>query len=90
MAMRSSIRYGAANGNSDNQTENALSGFCATFSHRKIGNIDTSIAGVIMPCASFTSLHAAPIAMNIEPNSTTAITRNSANHGTSPQRISPT
>ena len=66
--IRSSIRNGALVGKSDRPTDIGLSGALRMANQVIHGNIMMSIAGVIIPCASFRSEHAAPIVMKIEPN----------------------
>src|SRR6476659_7485060 len=78
--MRSSIRNGLAVGNSDSPTDIGLSGALMIANHVIHGSIMISIAGVIIPCASFRSEQAAPMVMNIDPKMNAAITRKRYNH----------
>src|SRR6185436_5173278 len=78
--MRSSIRNGVAVGKSDRPMAIGLSGALMIANHVIHGSIMINIAGVIMPCASFRSVHAAPMVMKIDPKMKAAITRNRYSH----------
>ena len=60
------------------------SGARSTDIHVNIGSITSTIAGVTMLCVSLRSLHAAPMAMKIDPKISPDITRNSVNQASAP------
>ena len=68
IASRMSIRNGVAVGTSERPTDTGLSGALRIANQVIHGSIMISIAGVIMPCASLRSEHAAPIVMKMAPN----------------------
>ena len=54
-----------------------------------IGSMTSNMTGVTRFCESFRSVQAAPIAMNSDPNSTTAISRKTANQASCPADAAP-
>ena len=58
---------GVANGTSDATTAIVLPGARRTGIQMNIGDMKSSMHGVISACASFRSVAAAPMAMNSEP-----------------------
>src|SRR5205085_7251306 len=77
---RSIIRNGAAVGMSDSTVAIVPSGARRTGTHMNIGTIITIMTGVIMPCESLRSEHAAPTARNTDPNIRIDMTRTRKNH----------
>ena len=71
---------GVAGGKSDSARENGLAGDCSTAIQVSMGIMRTIITGTMRFCASRISLHAAPTAMNMEPNMSSARSWKRKNH----------